>query len=77
MKKWLGGIIQSVAGGCVTGAGLVVIDPAKFNFQQGIVNLLIVVAFVSAIQVLTFLKQSPLPNWNGQALPGPSGPVAK
>ena len=62
MRKWLGGIISAVSGGFVTAMATIVIDPAKFNFQQGLTNLFIVMGFSGGFALFTFLQKSPLPN---------------
>ncbi|HEV2350838.1 MAG TPA: hypothetical protein VG028_13435 [Terriglobia bacterium] len=68
-RLWLHGLFAAFIGGASTtlssGLVLVVADPAKFNFDEGLLRLLLSVTCMALIEgaklTFAYLKQSPLP----------------
>lgn len=60
-KKWLKGLFSAIIGGAANSVTVMIVEPASFNFQEGI-GKLGTVALVSAIVAAAlYLKKSPLP----------------
>jgi hypothetical protein len=60
-KAWAHGLGAAIIGGGANAVTVIILDPLKFNLQDGWKNLLAAV-FVSAIvSACLYLKQSPLP----------------
>ena len=60
-RKWIKGLVSAVIGGAANSVTVMIVEPASFNFQEGI-GKLGTVALVSAIVAAAlYLKKSPLP----------------
>lgn len=63
---WLKGLIAAVIGGAANALTMVIVDPLNFNLNEGVGNLLTVAATSAIVAAAMYLKQSPLPNTEGQ-----------
>jgi len=63
---WLKGLIAAVIGGAANALTMVIVDPLNFNLNEGVGNLLTVAATSAIVAAAMYLKQSPLPNVEGQ-----------
>lgn len=63
---WLKGLIAAVIGGAANALTMVIVDPLNFNLGEGVNNLLTVAATSAIVAAAMYLKQSPLPNTEGQ-----------
>lgn len=63
---WLKGLIAAVIGGAANALTMVIVDPLNFNLGEGASNLLTVAATSAIVAAAMYLKQSPLPNTEGQ-----------
>ena len=63
---WLKGLIAAVIGGAANALTMVIVDPLNFNLNEGVGNLLAVAATSAIVAAAMYLKQSPLPNTEGQ-----------
>lgn len=63
---WIKGLIAAVIGGVANSIVLIIADPLNFNLGEGLNNLLTVAATSAIIAAAAYLKQSPLPNVEGQ-----------
>lgn len=63
---WLKGLIAAVIGGAANALTMVIVDPLNFNLNEGVNNLLTVAATSAIVAAAMYLKQSPLPNTEGQ-----------
>ena len=66
LRGWVGAAIAAGANTISTGLSVIVIDPAQFNFDAGLHNLLKAVSVGALIQAAVgaglFLSKSPLPS---------------
>ena len=53
-------------GGAANALTMVIVDPLNFNLNEGVGNLLTVAATSAIVAAAMYLKQSPLPNTEGQ-----------
>jgi hypothetical protein len=60
-RHWLHGLGAAVIGGGANAVTVIIIDPLKFNIQDGWKNLLAAVVVSSIVSCALYLKQSPLP----------------
>lgn len=60
-KVWIKGLVSAAISSAAGSGALVVIDPATFNFHEGLSKLGSVAAALAVVAVLNYLKQSPLP----------------
>lgn len=60
-KAWMHGLVAAVISAGANSITLIVIDPLKFNLQEGWKNLLTAVVVSSILSAAFYLKQSPLP----------------
>lgn len=60
-KHWLHSLIGAVIGGAANAVTVIVLDPLKFNLQDGWKNLLAAVIVSGLVSAALYLKQSPLP----------------
>lgn len=63
---WLKGLIAAVIGGAANALTMVIVDPLNFNLNEGVNNLLTVATTSAIVAAAMYLKQSPLPNSEGQ-----------
>ncbi|HDZ39531.1 MAG TPA: hypothetical protein ENH62_14865 [Marinobacter sp.] len=59
--KWGKGLISAGIGGFSTGVTVAFVDPASFNIDTGLSNLLKVCVVAGVVAMFNYLKQSPLP----------------
>lgn len=69
-KHWLHGLIGAAVGGGANAITVIILDPIKFNLQEGWQNLLMAVVVSGILSGALYLKQSPVP-------PEPSTPDQK
>jgi hypothetical protein len=60
-RFWAHGLIAAAIGGGANAVTLIVVDPLKFNLQDGWRNLLTAVLVSGLVAAALYLKQSPLP----------------
>jgi hypothetical protein len=60
-RAWLHGLGAAFVGGGANAVTVIVLDPVKFNLQDGWKNLLTAVVVSSIVSSALYLKQSPLP----------------
>jgi len=60
-KHWLHGLAAATIHGFASGVALIVVDPADFNFGEGLTKLLTVSGMMALLGAASYLKQSPLP----------------
>lgn len=60
-RHWLHGLGAAVIGGGANAVTVIILDPLKFNLQDGWKNLLTAVVVSSIVSCALYLKQSPLP----------------
>lgn len=65
IRLWLYGLISAGISGASGATGFVVLDPEHFNVGAGLTKLAEAAAICAAIGVLNFLKNKPLPQWDG------------
>ena len=61
IRHWLHGLGAALVGGGANAVTVIVLDPLKFNLQDGWKNLLTAVIVSSIVSAALYLKQSPLP----------------
>lgn len=64
-EQWTRGLIASAVNGGASAVTLIVLDPMTFNLQEGWRKLLTGTAVFTVIALANFLKQHPLPEWDG------------
>ncbi len=71
MSLWIKGLISAAISGLALGIGMVVVDPAAFNFESdGLKHLSMVAIGGAIVGVVNYLRQSPFPvNGSGQGAP--------
>lgn len=70
-QHWTKGLVGAVVGGVTTALSMTVVDPTKFNFQEGLASLGKVAAVAGIMGGVAYLKQSPVPE--DEVLTTPSG----
>lgn len=60
-KFWMHGLGSAIIGGVANSVFLVMVDPTKFNLQEGRKDLLMVAGANAIWSAALYLKQSPLP----------------
>jgi hypothetical protein len=63
--KWLYGLVAAIVGAGSTAVTNMIVDPSDFNLQTGKSKLLMVMGVQALIGAALYLKQSPLPAWDG------------
>lgn len=63
---WFKGLVAAIVGGIANSIALVIADPLNYNLGDGAKNLLTVAATSAIVSAAFYLKQSPLPNTEGQ-----------
>lgn len=66
IEHWLKGLIAAIIGGISNSIVLIIADPANFNLQSGLDNLLTISATSAILSAAMYLKQSPLPTDEGK-----------
>lgn len=66
MVVWAKGLLAAVIGGVANSVTIMIADPLNFNLNEGVGNLLTVAATSAIVAAAMYLKQSPLPNVEGQ-----------
>lgn len=66
-KTWLHGLGAAFIGGGASSIVVMVIDPQKFNFGDGLANLGAVFFVSGLLKAAAYLSQSPLPPVNKQS----------
>lgn len=63
-RTWVKGLVSAASGALVSGLAVSIADPMKFGFEnpENIKRLIFVCGVTAAVAVLSYLKQSPLPN---------------
>jgi hypothetical protein len=61
MKLWAKGLLSAAIGGAANSITVMAIDPAQFNFAEGLPKLATVAGVSAIISVCLYLKESPLP----------------
>lgn len=61
LRIWIHGLGAAVIGGGANAITVIIIDPLKFNLQDGWKNLLMAVVVSSILSAAMYLKSSPLP----------------
>lgn len=60
-RLWLHGLVGAFIGGSANAVTLVVVDPLKFNLQDGWRNLASAVFVSGIVSAALYLKKSPVP----------------
>ena len=60
-RKWVQGLVAAVVGGTATAVTVAIVDPMKFNLQEGIRDLLTVMAVSAILSGAFYLKEHPVP----------------
>ena len=60
-RNWVRGLAAAVIGGGANAVTLMVVDPLKFNFADGLVSLWKVTLVSALLNAAFYLKQSPIP----------------
>jgi hypothetical protein len=60
-KKWFYGLLSVCISSAASAVPVVIVDPMKFNLNEGLGNLLKICAVTALIHAGLYLKQSPLP----------------
>jgi len=66
-KAWLHGLTSAFVGGAANSISAMVIDPKEFNLQEGLPKVLTMWGVSGVISAGLYLKQSPLPRFNGDS----------
>lgn len=66
VKMWLYGLVATVINGFASGVVLSIADPEHFNIFSGRRELLTVSLVMGLLGAANFLKQHPLPTWDGE-----------
>lgn len=66
IRLWLYSLLSAAISGATGATSVVLIDPDHFNLHDGLTKLSEVAAMMAVIGVLNFLKNKPLPTWDGQ-----------
>lgn len=65
VKLWLYALVAAVVSGAAGAVGVIVVDPKDFNLESGLANVCKVAFVMGLIALMNFLKQHPLPDWDG------------
>lgn len=60
-RNWVRGLIGAVIGGGANAVTVLIIDPLKFNLQEGWKNLLSFTFISALVSAALYLKQNPVP----------------
>jgi uncharacterized integral membrane protein len=58
---WVKGLVSAAISAAAGSAALVIVDPATFNLQEGLSQLVTVAVSMSIVAVANYLTKSPLP----------------
>jgi uncharacterized integral membrane protein len=58
---WVKGLVSAAISAAAGSAALVIVDPATFNLQEGLSQLVTVAVSMSIVAVANYLAKSPLP----------------
>lgn len=61
---WVKGLASAAISAAAGSVGVVIVDPATFNFQEGLPKLGTVAAALAVVAVANYLAKSPLPGKN-------------
>lgn len=61
LEVWARGLVSAAISGGAGAAGVIVVDPDHFNFNQGLHKLGLAFAWAAIIGVCMYLQKSPLP----------------
>ena len=64
-RYWVAGVTASLVNGFASGVVLVIADPMDFNLSTGLQKLLSTSALLGILGAANFLKQHPIPTWDG------------
>jgi hypothetical protein len=71
-KKWLRGLVSTAISAAAGGVALVIVDPATFNLQSGIVKLSEVCGALVLVHIAAYLQKSPI--WGDDTPATPAQP---
>ena len=60
-QNWLRGLFSAIIGGAANSITVMIVEPASFNFEEGLGKLGMVALISAIVAAAMFLKQSPLP----------------
>jgi len=60
-QPWAYGLLSASIGGGATAIGAVVLDPEKFNFSEGLLNIAKLFVLSGVISAALYLMKSPVP----------------
>ena len=64
-RLWLRGLIAAVINSAVGAGALLIVDPQDFNIYDGLPKLVSLMVTLGITGALLYLKEHPLPEWNG------------
>lgn len=64
-QYWLKGLVAALINGSASGVVLIIADPSTFNIDTGLKKLLTTSALLGILAAANYLKQHPVPEWNG------------
>lgn len=76
VRMWFHGLGSAIIGGFANAITVMIIDPLKFNMQDGWYNVLTAAIMSGLVSASFYLKQSPLPDEEGNT-DSPQLPPAK
>lgn len=65
-QKWLEGLLSAIIGGAGNSITVMAIDPAQFNFAEGLPKLATVAGVSALLCMAAYLKEHPIPEWRGE-----------
>ena len=69
-RMWVRGLLAAVINAGAASITVVIVDPADFNLTTGVGKLWMVMAVSSLVGAALYLKEHPLPNWDGEERQG-------
>lgn len=64
-RLWLSGAIAALIGGAASSVSVMIVDPLDFNFDTGLKKLGAVALVSGVVNLASYLKQHPVPEWDG------------
>jgi len=64
-RLWIRGLIAATVNGLASGIVLVIADPVTFNLIDGKQKLLATSGLLGLLGMANYLKQHPVPEWDG------------
>ena len=65
VRLWVRGLIAAAINSAAGAGAMMIVDPKDFNIYEGLPKLLMVMVTLAITGALLYLKEHPLPVWNG------------